>query len=205
MLAALSPVDLGVLALYLGALLAAGLYFSGRQKSTSEFLLGSRSLAWLPLGLSLAMVLAAGATFSELPALAYEQGLKCWAIPAALWIVLPVVVFATAPLVRGLSLDSLYQYLEDRFDARVRLEATLIFLAWRWFWLTAMLSVASEALALALGWRWPAWALIVPLGVIATLYTFLGGMRAVAWCGAVHAGLMLSGLAVVIGGVWWNL
>ena len=41
-LAVLSPVDYGVLLLYLGAMVAVGLYFSGRQRSTGELLFAGR-------------------------------------------------------------------------------------------------------------------------------------------------------------------
>src|SRR5262245_15433613 len=127
MLAALSPVDYGVLLLYLGALVGCGIYASSRQQSSVEFYLAGRSLGWLPLGLSFAAVLSAGPLLSELPAQAYERGLTCWLIPAALWLVLPIAIVLLAPLFRGLALDSLFEYLEYRFDARVRLAASLLY------------------------------------------------------------------------------
>jgi Na+/proline symporter len=205
MLAALSPVDYGVVALYAGALVAIGLYASSRQKTSTEFLLAGRSLGWLPLGLSLVATLSAGLVFTDLPAEAYEHGLLCWLLPAAIWIVLPIVVFLLAPLYRGLALDSLFEYLEYRFDARVRLLASLLYTAWRLLWLVTILAAASHALAIATGSRLPAWAIIIPLGGLATLYTFLGGMRTVAAGGAVHAGVMAAGVLIVIGGLLWHM
>ena len=53
----------------------------------------------------------------------------------AFWLVLPVVAFVAIPIYRGLALVSLYEYLEQRFDARVRLAASLIFVAWRMAWI----------------------------------------------------------------------
>src|SRR5436190_9858614 len=103
MLAALSPVDYGVLLLYAGALIAVGLYCSSRQKTATEFFLAGRSLGWLPLGTSLLALLAAGPALAAVPAAAYEHGLLGWLVPAALWIVLPVVVYLLAPLYRGLA------------------------------------------------------------------------------------------------------
>jgi len=51
MLAALTAIDYGVLALFLASILATGAYFSPRQKDTAEFFLASRSLCSLPVGL----------------------------------------------------------------------------------------------------------------------------------------------------------
>ena len=203
MLAALSPVDYGVLLLYAGALVAVGLYGSSRQKTATEFFLAGRSLGWLPLGTSLLALLAAGPAFAAVPATAYEHGLLGWLLPAALWVVLPVVVYLLAPLYRGLALDSLFEYLEFRFDARVRVAASLLYIAWRFLWLAAALLFAGRILAIAIGW--PAWMLIVLLGGLATLYTFLGGLRAVVACGVAHSGLLLLGVAVLIAGVLWRV
>jgi len=205
MLAALSPVDYGVLALYLGALIALGVYFSGRQRTSTEFLLASRSLGWLPLGMSLTATLALGLSLSELPGWAYEHGLKGVALVGILWLVLPIGVWLIVPLVRGLGIASLYEYLELRFDARVRVAASLLLIAWRLLWLGAVLHFQTQMLALASGGTIPALAMIVPLGIVASLYTFLGGARAATWAGAAHCFLLLVGALVVIGGLLWSV
>ena len=49
LLATLSPIDYGVILLYLAAMLAVGFYFSRRQTGLAEFFLGSRSLGSLPV------------------------------------------------------------------------------------------------------------------------------------------------------------
>ena len=80
---------------------------------------------------------SAGPMLVVLPAMAYERGLATWLIPAALWLALPAVVLLVVPIVRGLALDSLHEYLEHRFDTRVRLAASLLFIAWRLLWVAA--------------------------------------------------------------------
>ena len=180
-IAALSPIDYGVILLYLGAMLALGFYFAGRQTDTAEFFLGSRSLGWFPLGLSLMVILVSAVTITGLSGEAYEQGLKCWIIPASIWLIMPSVLFLVVPIYRGLSLHSLYEYLEYRFDARVRLVATLIFVIWRLLWLGFVIYAPCKLLMISAGWNVPDWVLIVPLGLITTAYTYLGGCG--PWCG----------------------
>ena len=205
-LAALSPVDYGVLLLYLGAMLAVGFYFSGRQQNAGEFLLGCHSLDWFPLGMSLAATLVSAGALVGLPGKAYERGLVCWLIPAALWIILPLVVGLVIPIVRGLQLSSVYEYLELRFDARVRRAAALVFLAWRLLWMVALIGLPARALAIAGGWTAMGdWWLVCVLGLVATLYTALGGMRAVAWTDVIQGFVMLLGVLAVIVGVWMQL
>src|SRR3954462_10463332 len=108
MLATLSPIDYGVILLYLAAMLAVGCYFARRQTDTAEFFLGTRSLGSLPLGLSL-MALVSGPAYTALPALAYENGLKCWLMPASFWLIMPIVLVLVVPLYRRLRLYSLYE------------------------------------------------------------------------------------------------
>jgi sodium-dependent multivitamin transporter 6 len=206
LLATLSTIDYGVLGLYLAAMLAMGLYFSGRQKDTAEFFLGSRSFSWFPLGISLMATLISALTYTGLPGQAYQQGLKCWIIPASFWIIMPLVIGVVIPIYRGLGLYSLYEYLEFRFDSRVRLTASLIFVVWRLLWLGGVIYAPVKVLTIAAGWQGiPDWWLIVLLGAVTTLYTFLGGMRAVIWTDVVQGLAMLFGVVVVIVGVWWQL
>jgi Na+/proline symporter len=176
----------------------------GGKPDTAEFFLGSRSLGSLPLGLSL-MAIVSGQAFIGLPGLAYEQGLKCWLIPASFWLIMPVVLSLVVPIYRGLSLYSLYEYLEYRFDVRVRLVASAMFVVWRMLWLAALMSASSQVLMIAAGGKLPPWVLIVLLGLITTAYTYLGGMRAVVWTGVIQALLLVFGVMVVVIGIWSSL
>jgi Na+/proline symporter len=205
MIAALSPIDYGVLLVYLLAMVGLGFYFAGRQTDTAEFFLGSRSLGWFPLGLSLMATLISALTYTGLPGQAYEHGLKCWIMPASFWLIMPIVLYVVVPIYRGLGLYSLYEYLEYRYDARVRFAASLIFVVWRLLWLGGVIYAPCKALMIASGWNVPDWMLIVPLGLITTLYTFLGGMRAVVWTDVIQGFVMLFGVVVVVVGVWLSL
>ena len=53
LLATLTSIDYGVIALYMLAMVGLGFYFSGEQRTTQDFFLGGRSFSWFPLGMSL--------------------------------------------------------------------------------------------------------------------------------------------------------
>ncbi|HZL91906.1 MAG TPA: hypothetical protein VFB96_26280 [Pirellulaceae bacterium] len=201
----LSLLDFGILALYLALMVALGVYFAGEQKTTRDYFLGGRSLGWFPLGMSLTATLVAALTFTGLPGQAYEHGAKTLLIPLSVWIVLPVLVVVVLPIYRGLKLATVFEYLELRFDARVRLAGSLLFITWRLLWLAYVIYVPCRAVIVAAGLNMPQWPLVIGLGVVATLYTTLGGMKAVTWAGTVHALAMLGGAVVVIAGVWGGL
>jgi Na+/proline symporter len=202
LLGLLSPVDYAVVLVVLAALVAPGLFFAGRQTDTAEYCLGSRSLGWAPLGLSLTAIVAGSLPFTSLPAQAYEFGLKCWIIPASFWLILPIVVYLLIPIQRGLSLESVYAYLQQRFDVRVRLAASSIYVVWRLLWLAAVICISCKTILVASGWDVPVWVLNVLLGAVATWYAAVGGMKAVVWTGLMQTLVMLLGVAVIIGGIW---
>jgi solute:Na+ symporter, SSS family len=199
-LALLTPIDGGVVLLFVAATLVAAFYFRGRQSSATEFLLGSRSLDWLPVGLSLAAAMAGPLVFS-LPAHSYENGLRCWVVPGSLWLILPLVIGLTIPIQRGLGLDSFAGYLERRFNRRVRLLAAWVYVICRLLWIAGWTGLACRAIVLAAGWNVPAWVILFPLVVVAAWCTILGGLRAIVWTGVVQAGVMLLGIAIVVGAI----
>ncbi|HEX5106299.1 MAG TPA: hypothetical protein VFV87_20910, partial [Pirellulaceae bacterium] len=201
MLATLTAIDYGVVALFLAALVAAVFYFSSRQKDTGEFFLAGRSLDWLPLGMSLAAILVSLLGFSFLPGQAYETGWKCWIVVLPFWLALPLIAYVAIPLFRGLGVVSLYEYLELRFDARVRLVASVIFVAWRLVWLAGAIYLPCLAIRLAAGWSVPVWLIVIPVGGLATLGAFLGGMREVTWSGLLKFGAVVAGTVTIIAGI----
>jgi Na+/proline symporter len=204
-LASLSLIDYGVLTLYLALMVGLGIYFAGEQKTTKDFFLGGRSMNWFPLGMSLMATLISAPTYTGLPGQAYEHGLKTLLIPLSVWIVLPVLVVVVLPIYRGLGLYSVYEYLELRFDARVRLLGSLVFIVWRLLWLGWLIYAPCQAVIIASGRNLPEWPLVVGLGLVATFYVFLGGMKAVVWAGTIQGLAMLGGVLVLIAGVWSGL
>ena len=74
-----------------------------------------------------------------------------------------------------MQLYSAYEYLEHRFDVRVRCLASGLFIVWRITWMAAALYSASLALWAATGGSVSLYGTILSLGVFATFYTVLGG------------------------------
>ncbi|MCI0356924.1 MAG: hypothetical protein L0211_00370 [Planctomycetaceae bacterium] len=203
MLATLTSLDALVCGLALAGIVLLGLYFSGRQRDTSEFLLAGWSLGWRPLAASLVAMLVPGQLLLALPAAGYELGLRSWVVPAAAWIVLPLSIWILVPLYRGLGLSSIYEYLEERFDGRVRLAAGLAFFALRVALVAGLVAGPCRAVLLAAGWTAiPVWWVVLLIGSLAALVAFLGGMRGVVWSGAAAALAVAVAVVVLIGATW---
>src|SRR6185436_7813856 len=108
----------------------------------------------------------------------------------------------TLPFYRRLNLLTAYEFLEARFDVRVRLLAAAIFIVWRLGWMATALYVPCLAINAVFGSQTDVTTMIVVLGVLVTAYTMLGGIQAVVWNDVIQFVIMFSGLAAT---VWISL
>ncbi|OWF47261.1 sodium-coupled monocarboxylate transporter 1-like isoform X2 [Mizuhopecten yessoensis] len=105
------------------------------------------------------------------------------------------------PLFYPLKLTSMYEYLELRFSSRAaKLTGTIINIISTLIYSGLTSFAPSTALQAMTGF--PEWASFVTIGVVCTLYTFLGGLKAVIWVDAFQFLIMMTGiLAIIIKGV----
>lgn len=205
MLFALHPIDYGVLALYLTAVLAIGFYCRWGQRSALDLLLTGRTMDWFPIGLSIAATLLSGVAISELPGEAYRSGLKLLLVPVAIWFAMPFLHWIFLPLCRGLQLCSVYEYLELRFDLNTRRIAVLLFVGWKLLWMGCVLAATCKILTVAANVDIPLWVPIFLTGLISTSYSFLGGMKAIIWSDVLKICALSTGIVAVICVTWLHL
>ncbi|MBY0497298.1 MAG: sodium/solute symporter [Cyanobacteria bacterium] len=110
----------------------------------------------------------------------------------------PWVSMIVFPFFRRLHVYSIYEYLESRFDVRVRTLAALIFVAWRLGWMATALYVPCLAINAASGGAIDITLMIVIAGVLVTLYTMLGGIQAVIWNDVIQFSVMFFGLGATV-------
>src|SRR5205807_8184689 len=179
--ASLSGLDVALILAYLAALTAVGVYFSRRQRNLDQFFLAKQSMAWLPVGLSLMAALDSAIDYLMQPSSTIKYGLVLL-IGTSSWLFLyPWVAHVTLPFYRRLNFYTTYEYLEARFDVRVRTLAAGIFIVWRLGWMATAIYVPCLAISAATGGGIPLTGTIIALGVIVTFYTALGGLQAVSW------------------------
>ncbi len=195
----LHPLDLAILLGYFATLIAVGVYHSRRQKDLDEYFLAGRDIRWLAFGLSLMAALNSGLDYLMQPGAMIKFGVYTM-VGNLTWLILcPYVFYITLPLYRRLGVVSAYEYLERRFDVRVRTLAAAIFVLWRMGWMAMALYVPSLAIHVATGGAVSTNAMVVAIGLIIICYTMLGGMRAVIWNDVIQCWIMFAGLAATIG------
>ncbi len=194
----LHPLDIVIIVLYLAMLAGVGFYFSRRQKSLDEYFLAKQSRAWLPVGLSLMAALDSAIDYLMQPSATIRYGLFLLIGTSSWFFLYPWVAKVTLPFYRRLNYFTAYEYLEARFDVRVRGLAAMIFIVWRLGWMATAIYVPSLAISTATGDRIPIRLLVPALGAIVTLYTALGGIEAVIWNDVAQFCVRFGGLAAVV-------
>src|SRR5262249_26080811 len=166
--------------------------------SLDEFFLARQSMTWLPVGLSLMAALNSGIDYLMQPSATIRYGLILL-VGTTSWLFLyPWVARVVLPFYRRLNVYTAYEFLEARFDVRVRLLAASIFIVWRLGWMATAIYVPCLAINAAAGGRIDLTSMILVLGVLVTLYTMLGGIQAVIWNDVIQFCIMFAGLAATV-------
>ncbi|XP_056281680.1 solute carrier family 5 member 6 [Pseudoliparis swirei] len=195
--------DYVIFALLLAASIGIGLYHAlsgGRQRTTQEFLLADRSMSCLPISLSLLASFQSAVAIIGVPAEVYAHGTQYWFIGCAYFLGLLIPAHVFIPVLYRLHLSSAYQYLELRFSNAVRICGTLAFIFQTVVYMGVCVYTPAFALNAATGFE--LWGSVLATGLVCTLYTTMGGLKAVIWTDVFQTVVMFAGqLAVIVVGV----
>ena len=192
--ARMSWLDYAMVFAYLGVLVAMGVYFSRRKQSTEDFFLAGRRVPWWAAGLSIFGTSISALTFMAIPALVYRKDWVYFLGNMMIVALAPVVIYFYLPFFRGLEVTSAYEYLEKRFNVAVRLLGSGAFLLYQLGRMGVVVYLPALALAAVTGFN--VYWCIVLMGVLATLYTTLGGIEAVIWTDVIQVIILLGGAAL---------
>lgn len=197
-----STVDYVVFALLLVFSLAIGLYHAcqgwGRH-TVGQLLLADRKMGCLPVALSLLATFQSAVAILGVPSEIYRFGTQYWFLGCSyiLGLLIPAHVFI--PVFYRLRLTSAYEYLELRFNKAVRVCGTVTFIFQMVIYMGVVLYAPSLALNAVTGFD--LWMSVLTLGIVCTIYTALGGLKAVIWTDVFQTLVMFLGqLAVIIVG-----
>src|SRR5687768_15487250 len=190
---------------YLAMLVLIGVYFSKRQSNLEEYFLASRTMGWLPIGMSLMAALNSGIDYVMQPSGIIIYGLVFVAGVLSWFFLYPWAAYVTIPFYRRLNVLSAYEFLETRFNGHVRTLVAILFLLWRIGWTGTAIYVPCLVLSQISGEMFEPWHLVIVLGFVVTLYTMLGGIKAVIWTEVIQFCVMLGGLGILVGVVIYHV
>ncbi len=196
----LGTLDWTFFLLYIAVVLALGLKFAGEQRTNEDYFVGGRTMNWLPVGLSMFATTFSSLSFVGLPReAAFEDYHLYLAILFIPLFVGPIVWIWFIPLYHRLRVTSPYEYMELCFDRSVRRLCSVLSIAFTIGWMGSVLYAVGVILQAVLDLSpQQLYATVIGVGLFATLYTALGGIKAVVWTDVLQAITLGGGMAVVL-------
>src|SRR5438034_3057035 len=171
-----------------------------RSKGTDKvdgYFLANRSLPWWAVGLSVMATQMSAVTMVSTTGLGYLTGLRFVQLYFGLPLAMIILSVTVVPFFTRARVYTAYEYLERRFDVRVRSLASFLFLAGRALSLGVTLSAPSVVMSAVLGWTLPVTVLAICIPMI--LYTTIGGVQAVAWTDVKQMFVVVGGMSLAVG------
>ena len=173
----LSWIDWTVLCTTLIAIVGYGTWQTRGSKNTADYLRGGNNSKWWTIGLSVMATQASAITFLSTPGQAFHDGMGFVQFYFGLPIAMVIICLVFIPIYYKLNVYTAYEYLESRFDIRVRKLTALLFLTQRGLSAGITIFAPSIILSAVLGWNLNA--LNVIIGCLVVIYTVSGGTQAV--------------------------
>jgi SSS family transporter len=180
---------------YLAAMVGVGVFFVRKQRTVKDYFLAGRSMSFFTIGISVLAALFSGISYLGSPGEVYKHGLAFMLFGLSFFISTPVTNILFMPHFYQSRFYTAYQFLEERFSLQVRLLCSALFIIRVLLWLA--LVTYAPALALEQVTGMPLWFTIVCTGVLTTIYTTLGGMKAVIWTDFMQFFVLLGGQVLI--------
>ena len=173
-------------------LLGASFYF--KNKDSSQFTSGGGKLpAWV-VGMSIFATFVSSISFLALPGKAYMTNWNAFVFSLSIPIASIMAVKFFVPLYRGLGNISAYNYLEIRFGVWARIYASACYMFTQLMRTGAILLLLALPLNALFGWNVAT--IIIVTGIAVTVYSMLGGIKAVIWTDAIQGIILILGAIV---------
>ncbi|PWU10279.1 MAG: sodium:proline symporter [Verrucomicrobia bacterium] len=196
-------IDALILFLYFGLIVGIGLYAGRNNKTLRDFALGGRSIPWWAVLASIVAAEVSAATFLGAPGEGFATRSYAYAQLAIGTILARFLVafLFIAPYYRY-RVQSIYEFLNIRFGPWTRNTASFIFLITRVLGMGVRLYLGGVIFVVILRYLWPEvpitwisyfWG-ILAVTLLTTLYTAIGGIKAVVWTDLIQATLMVGAM-----------
>ena len=193
----LNWLDYSAILAYFAVLVGIGVFFSRREGDTTAFFLGNRRVPWWAVGLSIFGTALSPITYLSIPARAFAADWVFLLAYAGIVMMGPIVIYFYLPHFRRVPISTAYEYLELRFNWATRVYGSICFMLYQGLRVSFMLFLPAITLSAVTGLD--IYLCIAAMGVLATLYTVMGGIEAVIWTDVLQTIVLTTGLLLAIG------
>ena len=194
--------DWAIVIVYLVYVIWDGIRMTKHSGSKEGYFLADRGLPWWAVGLSVMATQLSAITLVGTTGQAYSDGMRFiqfyYGLPFAMIILCVTVV----PFFHRANVFTAYEYLEKRFDVKVRTLTSFFFLISRGLGVGTIISAPSIVLSIVFGWNLIA--TIFAIGLSTTIYTVFGGVQAVTWTDVKQMVVIFFGLGVCFLVILWS-
>jgi solute:Na+ symporter, SSS family len=198
----MKALDLIIIFGYLIGIVLFGTWFGRKQKTTSDYFLGDRSVPWWAVAFSIVATETSTITFISVPGIAFARGGNFQFLQLVFGYLLGRIVISLLFIpsyFRG-ELLTVYQLLDRRFGGKIKMLAASLFVVMRNIADGIRLLLTAIVLAAVYTSFQPGAnvetitiASIVLIGVAMIIFTYFGGMEAVIWVEVVQLGIYIAG------------
>ncbi len=198
----MKALDLAIIFGYLIGIVLFGTWFGRKQKTTSDYFLGDRSVPWWAVAFSIVATETSTITFISVPGIAFARGGNFQFLQLVFGYLLGRIVIAILFIpsyFRG-ELMTVYQLLDRRFGGKIKMLAASLFVVMRNIADGIRLLLTAIVLAAVYTSFQPAAnaetitvASVILIGVAMIIFTYFGGMEAVIWVEVVQLGIYIAG------------
>lgn len=195
----LHSIDWWVIGLYLLGLLGMALWLARGQRSREDYYVADRALGPWPIAISVMATQCSTNSILGAPAFvafAAAGGLIWLQYELALPLAMIVLMALFLPTFRALSLVSVYEYLERRFDVSTRRLLSGLFLFVRAF--ATAVTVYSIAIVIELITGLSFTASVILLGAFTVAYDVIGGIKGVIFSDVIQLAVLFVVLVLVL-------
>lgn len=184
--------DWTIIGLYFLAVIGISWYVSRNMgHTTGDFFLGGQKIPWWAAGLSIFGSKLSALTFIAIPAKAYATDWVYIMNNVMIVAIAPIVTLFYLPYFRKLKLTSVYEYLQIRFNTKVKLLGSLTFVIFQLSRLGVVIYLPALVLSTVTGIN--IFACILLTTFITTAYSVAGGIEAVVWTEVMQVFVLLGG------------
>ncbi len=198
----LAQADYFTIALYAVVVLAIGWYFARREHDAEQYFLAGRRMGWPLIGVSLFASNISSTTLIGLSGNAYGEGIAVFNYEWMAALVLVFIAVFILPAYLRARVYTIPEFLERRFDRRVRYYFSALTLFLNIVVDTAGSLYAGGLVVQLIFPELPLWQIIAALTLVAGLYTAAGGLAAVMVTDALQALLLGVGACVIAWLAW---
>lgn len=169
-----------------------GIFKSRNVQSSTDFLAGKRDLPWWTIGLSIMATQASAITFLSTPGQGFNDGLQFVQFYFGMPIAMVFLAIFILPVYYKLRVTTAYEFLEQRFDRRMRTLTAMLFLVQRG--IAAAISIYAPSIILCVVFGWNLAFTNFLMAIFVVVYTTTGGSAAVSRTQELQMSIMLGGL-----------